>query len=99
MGLIVGGSFAFSVGAAFMKSSQGLTRLVPTLVVIVAFAMGALMTTKAVAGQSTSTAVVMGLGIEAVLTIVIGVLLLGDHVTLRNVLGIALVLGGVALVR
>jgi multidrug transporter EmrE-like cation transporter len=99
MGLIIGGSFAFSVGAAFMKPSQGLTRLVPTLIVILAFSLGALMTTKAVAGQSTSTAVVVGLGIEAVVTIIIGVLVLGDHLTVRNGLGIALVLGGVFLVR
>jgi multidrug transporter EmrE-like cation transporter len=99
MGLILGGSLAFSVGAAFMKSSDGLTKFAPTAIVILSFLIGAGLLTRAVRSETTSTAVILGLGFEAVITVGIGMMLLGDRLTVRQMLGLALVLGGVALVH
>lgn len=99
MGLIFGGSLAFSIGVAFMKPSQGLTRMVPTMIVVLSFVIGAVFLTRAVTATTTSTTIIIGLGLEATLTLAIGWFLLGDRINLRQALGVALVLCGVALVR
>ena len=98
MSLILGGSLAFSIGAAFMKASQGLTRLTPTLVVIISSLIGVAFLAKAVRVTSTSTTIVVGLGFEALLTVAIGICLLGDRVSPRQAAGMILVIAGVALV-
>ncbi len=99
MGLIFGGSLAFSIGVAFMKPSEGLTRMYPTLVVVLSFVTGAVFLTRAVTIATTTTTVIIGLGLEATLTLAIGTFLLGDRINIRQVLGVVLVLAGVALVR
>ena len=96
---IMGGSLAFSVGAAFMKSSQGFTRLVPTAVVMISFLLGAAFLTRAVKTNNMSTTVIVGLGIEAVITVSIGIFLLGDRLSVRQAIGVLLVLVGTALVH
>jgi multidrug transporter EmrE-like cation transporter len=96
---ILGGSFAFSIGAAFMKSSQGFTCLVPTAIVILSFLLGAAFLTRAVNANTMSTTVVVGLGFEAVITVCIGIFLLGDKLTIRQGAGMLLVLAGTALVH
>jgi multidrug transporter EmrE-like cation transporter len=99
MGLIIGGSLAFSIGGAFMKASNGLTRLPATLVVIVSFIIGAGLLTRAVTSANLSTTIVVGLGLEAVLTIGIGIVFLGDRISVGQAFGMLMVLAGVTLVR
>ena len=96
---ILGGSFAFSIGAAFMKSSQGFTRLLPTMIVILSFLLGAAFLARAVSANNMSTTVIVGLGFEAVFTVAIGIFLLGDKLTIRQAAGMLLVLAGTALVH
>jgi multidrug transporter EmrE-like cation transporter len=99
MGMIICGSLAFSVGGAFMKASNGLTTFTPTLVVLLSFVLGASLLTRAVTQANMSTTVIVGLGFEAVLTVLIGFLFLGDRVSIGQALGMMLVLSGVALVK
>jgi multidrug transporter EmrE-like cation transporter len=99
MGLIIGGSVAFSIGAAFMGASQGFTRLTPSLMVALSFIIGAALIARAVQRTPMSTTIVLGLGIEALLTVLFGVFLLGDRLTLIQGLGMLFVVIGVALVR
>jgi multidrug transporter EmrE-like cation transporter len=99
MGLIIGGSVAFSIGAAFMGPSHGFTRLTPSLLVVAAFIIGAGLIARAMQRTPMSTTVVVGLGVEALLTVLIGVFVLGDRITLLQGFGVALVITGVALVR
>ncbi len=99
MGLIIGGSLAFSIGTAFMKASQGFTRLIPTMIVALSFVLGSAFLAKAVTGTNVSTTVVVGLGIEAVITITIGTFLMGDRLSLGQMLGVLLVIGGAMLIR
>jgi quaternary ammonium compound-resistance protein SugE len=96
---ILGGSFAFSIGAAFMKSSQGFTRLLPTVIVFLSFLLGAALLTRAVNTNNMSTTVIVGLGFEALITVTIGIFLLGDRLTIRQGAGMLLVLAGTALVH
>ncbi len=99
MGFILGSSLAFSVGSVFMKASKGFTRPGPSLIVAVCFVLGAFLIARAVTTSALSTAIIVGLGFEAVLTLALGVLLVGDHISPVQGVGIAMVIGGVALVR
>jgi multidrug transporter EmrE-like cation transporter len=99
MGMIICGSMAFSIGGAFMKASNGLTRFTPTLIVLLSFVLGAGLLTRAVTRANMSTTVIIGLGFEAVLTMLIGFLFLGDRVSIGQAMGIMLVLGGITLVK
>jgi small multidrug resistance pump len=99
MTLVIGGSLAFSVGGAFMKASHGFTRLVPSLIVAMSFLIGAGLLAKAVRTTDMSSTLVLSLGVEALITVAIGVLILGDRLSLAQGLGMLMVIGGVALVR
>jgi multidrug transporter EmrE-like cation transporter len=99
MGMIVCGSVAFSIGGAFMKASNGLTRFTPTLIVLISFLLGAGLLTRAVTGSNLSTTVIVGLGLEAVLTMLIGFFFLGDRVSPGQAIGMMLVLTGIVLVK
>ena len=96
---VVAASVAFSVGGALMKSSDGFNRLAPSLLVGVLFVVGAGLMAKAVANQGLSTAFVLGLGVEAVVSVGIGAMVLGERMHLSQWTGIALIVVGVAVVR
>lgn len=99
LGWIIGGSLSFSVGAGFMKSAHGFTRLWPSVIVALAFLIGSILVSRAVMTESMSTAVIIGLGIEAVGSLLIGALLLGERLSMAHTLGIVLIVGGVATLR
>jgi len=99
LGWIIGGSLSFSVGAGFMKAAHGFTRPIPSVVVAVAFLLGSILVSRAVMTESMSTAVIIGLGIEAVGSLLIGAVLLGERIGMAHTLGIGLIIGGVAMLR
>lgn len=99
MGFIIGGSIAFSIGGAFLKATNGFTRVIPTLIVAVCFVLGAAMLARATATMTMSTTILIGVGCEAIATVGIGVLLLGDRLSSVQALGLAFVVLGIALVR
>lgn len=97
--LIAGGSVSFSIGAAFMKASHGFSRPLPSAAVAALFLAGAILLSRAVMADSMASAVVIGLGIEAVVTVLIGVFVLGDSVRVVHILGMALIVAGVGVLR
>lgn len=99
MGLIIGGSLAFSIGGAFMKASNGFTRTGPTLVVIASFLLGAALLARQVARSDLSSTFVVGSGVEALLTLGFAVAVLGERPSLPRVVGVVLVVAGVVCVR
>lgn len=96
---VVVASLAFGVGGAFMKASDGFTRLWPSASVAALFIVGSVMLARAIRNDGLSTAYVVGLGIEAVVAIGLGLLLFGEHLTVPRVAGLALITVGVAVVR
>jgi multidrug transporter EmrE-like cation transporter len=92
-------SVAFSVGGAFMKPSNGLTQIGPSVVVLACFVVGAVLLTQAVSRGNLSTTYVLGLGIEAVVSVTVGLALLGERLTTRQAAGIGLIVLGLAAVR
>jgi len=96
---VIAASVAFSVGGALMKSSDGFNRLAPSLLVGVLFVVGAALMAKAVSSEGLSTAFVMGLGVEAIVSVAIGAMVLGERMHVTQWTGIALIVIGVGVVR
>lgn len=99
MGPLIMASLAFSVGGVLMKPSHGFTRLGPSVGILVCFALGAVLLTRAVNQGNLSTTYVIGLGLEAVVSVAVGLLLLGETLTPSQAVGIGLILSGLVAVR
>ena len=93
------GSLAFSVGAAFMGHSAGFTRLWPSVIVAVCFVIGSGFLARAVHRGGLSTTYVVGLGIEALITVAIGLALLGERLNGAQAVGIAIILIGLVTLK
>jgi multidrug transporter EmrE-like cation transporter len=96
---LVAASLAFSTGGMLMKPSGGFTRLGPSLGIVVCFVIGAVLLTRAVERGGLSTTYLVGLGLEAVVSVAAGLLLLGETLTVAQGAGIVLILGGVVAVN
>jgi multidrug transporter EmrE-like cation transporter len=96
---IIIGSLAFSVGGAFMRQSDGFTKFWPSVVIAACFVVGAGFLARAVNRGGLSTTFVIGLGIEAVISVGIGLVLLGEHLTVPQSAGIAIILVGLATLK
>jgi small multidrug resistance pump len=96
MASIIIGSLAFSIGGAFMRLSDGFTKFWPSAAIAVCFVVGAAFLARAVNRGGLSTTFVIGLGIEAVISVGIGLALLGERLTGAQTVGIAIILIGLA---
>jgi multidrug transporter EmrE-like cation transporter len=61
---------------------------------VACFVLGAVLLTRAVSRGNLSTTYILGLGIEAVASITVGLLVLGEHMTAPQLMGIALIMCG-----
>ena len=82
-----------------MKASDGFTRPGPSAAVLALFVGGAVLLTYAVKSQSLSSAYVVGLGLEAVVSIGLGLWLFGERLTWTQGIGVVLIVAGVTSVR
>jgi multidrug transporter EmrE-like cation transporter len=97
--MVIAASVAFGVGGAFMKSSDGFSRVVPSICVLMLFVVGAVFLARAVRSQGLSAAYVLGLGIEVLVSAGLGRYLFDERLTPSQLLGALLILAGVATVR
>ena len=80
----------YVTGGAFMKYSQGLTRLLPSLALVTVFSAGALIQAWAMKHEALGSSYVVVLGLEALLAVVAGSIIF---------CGVALVVLGIILLR
>ncbi len=92
-------SVLFSVGGLLMSASQSFTRTVPSIGVVACFAVGSALLAIAVGQGGLGSTYVMGLGIEATITITVGLLVLGERMSIQQGAGVVLIVIGLALVR
>ena len=92
-------SVAFGVGALFMRPSEGTQRVVAMIALSLCFAAGGLFMANAVRHGTLSTTYLLGLGLEAVITIAIGTLLLNERLGGREWSAIGLILAGLVVLR
>lgn len=97
--LLITAAFSYSVGGYFMKLSEGLTKVGPTALVLGLFCLGALLQTVAMRHTELSVSYIVVLGLEAVTALLLGLLLLGEGVTLVKVVGVLLVVVGIVILR
>ena len=92
-------AISFSFGGIFMKLSQGLSQLVPSLLVYLLFIVGATLQTFAMRNSDLGVTYIVVLGLEAVLTLLFGVLLFKENYTFYRLLGVSLIVAGVTFLR
>jgi multidrug transporter EmrE-like cation transporter len=96
---IIIGSLAFSIGGAFMRQSDGFTRFWPSVAIAACFVIGSAFLARAVNRGGLSTTFVIGLGIEAVISVGIGLALLGERLTGAQTAGIAIIFVGLVTLK
>ncbi len=89
----------FTVGGIFMKLSDGLTRLGPTLVVFALFVAGASLQTVAMKREDLAVTYLIVVGLEAILAFLFGVVLFNESCSQGRVLGVALIALGIMSLR
>lgn len=89
----------YAIAGAFMKASEGMSNLRPTLAVYALFAVGVTLHTLSMRYTTMGTAYILVLGLEAVAALVISVGHFREAYGVREALGVILILAGGALVR
>jgi multidrug transporter EmrE-like cation transporter len=80
-----------------MKVSDGFTRVWPSAGVIAMFIVGAYLVARALRTEGLSTVWIIGLGIEAVVSVALGIWLFSEHFSNFQIAGVVLILGGTLL--
>jgi multidrug transporter EmrE-like cation transporter len=86
---------AYTVGGVFMRKAEGFTHVLPTAGVFACFCTGAALQTLAMKRYELSVNYVLVLGLEAALALLLGVAWLGEMLTARKLMGLALILAGI----
>jgi len=97
--LLITAAFSYSVGGYFMKLSDGLTKGGPTMLVFGLFCFGALLQTIAMRYGEMSVSYILVLGLEAITALILGLLFLGEGVTMVKLIGVGLVCVGIVVLR
>jgi len=87
------------IWAFTMKSSHGFTRLVPTLITFVAMAISFGLLSVAMKTLPLGTAYTVWTGIGAVGAFVVGIVVLGEQVTVMRVAAAMLIVSGLVLMK
>jgi multidrug transporter EmrE-like cation transporter len=99
MAMVVVAAVFFTVGGIFMKLSDGLTRVGPTLVVFALFVAGASLQTIAMKREDLAVTYLIVVGLESILAFLFGVLLFNESCSQGRVAGVALVALGIISLR
>ncbi|MGH9134555.1 MAG: DMT family transporter, partial [Ilumatobacteraceae bacterium] len=94
---VIVASCLFASGGALMKASDGFTRVWPSSAVVVLFVVGAYLFAMALRTNGLGAVWVVGLGIEAVVSIVLGLVLFSEQFSSFQIAGLVLILGGTVL--
>jgi multidrug transporter EmrE-like cation transporter len=97
--LLITAAICFTVGGLCMKSSVGLTRMLPSLLMSVLFLTGAALQALAMRNADMSAVYVSVLGLESLLAFAVGVFALGEAVSAVRLCAIALIAAGVVLLH
>ncbi len=87
------------VWAYFMKQSAGMTRLVPSIITIVAMIASFGLLAVCMRSMPLGTAYTVWTGIGAVGAFLLGILFLGESITASRLLAAALILSGIILMK
>jgi multidrug transporter EmrE-like cation transporter len=97
MATVIVASCLFASGGALMKVSDGFTKVWPSVGVIAMFTLGAFLFARALRNDGLTTVWIVGLGIEAVVSVVLGMWLFSENFSSFQIAGIVLIVGGTVL--
>lgn len=97
--LLVSAGVLEIVWAYFMKQSQGFTRLVPTLITLTTMIASFGLLSMAMRTLPLGTAYTIWTGIGAVGAFVVGVVVLGEQLSLMRVLAAVLIVSGLVMMK
>ncbi|HEX4981481.1 MAG TPA: SMR family transporter [Ilumatobacteraceae bacterium] len=97
MAAVIVASCLFASGGALMKVSDGFSRVWPSAGVIIMFGVGVFLFARALRTEGLSTVWIVGLGIEAAVSVVLGLCLFSEQFSNFQIAGIVLILGGTVL--
>jgi small multidrug resistance pump len=97
--IAIAAALVYTIGGVFMKLSQGLTVLGPTLMVYVCFLAGATLQILLLNGTELGVNYIFVLGMEAVLAALFGIYYFQEKLSLTHLSGMVLVVVGIALLR
>lgn len=97
--MVLAAAVSFTVGGIFMKFSQGLSYLIPSLLVYFFFCTGASLQTLATGKSDLGGTYIFVLGLEAILALLFGVLLFKENYSFLKLLGVSLVVTGIIFLR
>ncbi len=89
----------YVIGGTLMKYSRGLTRLLPSVALVVVFSAGALIQAWAMRHEPLGPSYVVVLGFEALLAVLAGYFLFAEQMTIKMISGVVLVVLGMILLR
>lgn len=98
--ILLAGAIAAEVTAtSALKLSEGLTRLLPSVVVAVGYILSFMLLAQALKQLEVSVAYAIWSGVGTAAVAVIGMLALKEPVTAAKILGIGMIIGGVAILN
>lgn len=97
--MLVLASVAYAVGGLFMKQSDGLSRLLPTLTFLALFASGAALQALGMKQADMGVSYVFVLGVEAIAAVLLSAFVLHESYSLSRLAAISLVIVGIAWLR
>lgn len=96
---VIAAALSFTLGGYFMKYADGFSSLLPSLLVLALFGLGATLQTFAMRQQEMTTLYVIVLGVEAISALLLGTLFLGEALTWQKVVGGVIVCAGILILR
>jgi len=97
--LMIVAALCFVVGGVFMKQSEGLTKIGPTVLLGILFLAGAGCQAIAMRREELSVAYIFVLGLESVLAFAVGTAFFGEAVTATRICAVGLITLGIVLLR
>lgn len=97
--MAVSAALSFTIGGVFMQFSDGLSRLIPSLLVYAMFAIGASLQTLATQHSQMGITYIFVIGLEVLLAVMFGILLFKEEYSSLKIAGIFLVTVGVIFLR
>jgi multidrug transporter EmrE-like cation transporter len=95
----IAAALAFTLGAVFTKTSEGMTRPAPTLLLFVCFAAGAAAQALAMREAEMGVAYLLSLGLEVVMAFAFAYLFFAESASWCKVLGVAAIVAGMILMH
>jgi multidrug transporter EmrE-like cation transporter len=96
---VLAAAILFTAGGVAMKASAGMTRLTPTLLFFLFFAVGATFQALALRHAELGVAYVVVLGLEAVLAVALGILIFSEQLSALKCGGVFAVVLGIVLLH